>query len=142
MALYIDASALIPLIVVEPDSPWSEAQVASNAQARLVSDFAAAEVAASVSKFVRMRLVSPDAGRRLLASFDEWKAREAIFVETTAADIAESDRLVRRFELKLRTPDALHLVLAHRHGATLVTRDRSMSHAAEALGLSTVPLPA
>ena len=141
MALYIDASALIPLIVAEPDSAWSEAQVASKPPP-FVSDFAAAEVAASISKFVRMGLVTADAGRELLADFDVWLAREAVQLETSAHDVAAAAELVRRFKLKLRAPDALHLALTRRYAATLVTRDKAMARAAEALGLSFMPLPA
>jgi hypothetical protein len=49
--------------------------------------------------------------------------------------------LVRRFELMLRTPDALHIVIAARMAATLVTRDDRMAKASTAIGLPTVRLP-
>ena len=92
MAIYIDASALIPLIVVEPDSGWSQSQVSLATQVRLVSDFAAAEVAATISKFVRMNLVAPDATHALLGRFDMWRGSQAVALETTAVDVADVAR--------------------------------------------------
>ena len=141
MAIYIDASALIPLIVVEPDSGWSQSQVYLPTQVRLVSDFAAAEVAATISKFVRMTLITPDAAHALLGRFDTWRGGQTVALETTAVDIVEATRLVRRFELKLRAPDALHLALAGRHEAKLVSRDQGMARAAHMIGLP-VAVPA
>ena len=141
MAIYIDASALIPLIVVEPDSRWSQLQVSIASQPPFVSDFAAAEVAATISKFVRMSRITPDEADGLLMHFDAWAATETTGVQTTAADILEACQLVRRFDLKLRAPDALHIALALRNGSKLVTRDKGMARAAQALGLSVAPLP-
>ncbi len=141
MALYIDASALIPLIVVEPDSDWSQSQVSLTTQVRLVSDFAAAEVAASISKFVRMGLITADAASALLGRFDLWRSSQTVALETTGLDVAQASQLVRRFELKLRAPDALHLALARRHEARLVTRDQGMARAAHMIGLP-VAVPA
>ena len=141
MAIYVDASALIPLVVVEPDSRWSQFQVSIASQPPFVSDFAAAEVAATISKFVRMSRITPDEAHGLLMRFDAWAATEANGVQTTAVDVLEAGRLVRRFDLKLRAPDALHLALASRHGCELITRDKGMARAAQALGLSVAPLP-
>ena len=90
----------------------------------MVSDFAASEVASAISRLVRTRLVTVPGAELLLARFDQWVTVNATPMTTTSADIAVAVKLVRRFELKLRTPDALHLVLARRSGAGLVTRDR------------------
>ena len=108
----------------------------------MVSDFAASEVASAISRLVKTELVTAPAAELLLARFDRWTVTNATAVTTTSTDIGEAAKLVRRFELKLRTPDALHLVLARRNGAGLVTRDRQMARAAEMLGLSVAPLPA
>jgi uncharacterized protein len=141
LADYFDASALIPLMVEEPDTSWCLARVSQVAQALYVSDFAYAEVGAAVSKFVRMELLEPEAGRSLLVRFDVWLHSGRSVVETTGPDIAEAGRLVRRFELKLRTPDALHLSLARRCAAQLVTRDQGMARAAAMIGLPVLTPP-
>ena len=135
MALYIDASALVSLIGVEPATPWVQALVLTTAQELLVSHFAAAEVACAISKRVRTGQTTSDKAKALLFGFDEWSASHAVHVETTTADIAEAARLVRRFELRLRAPDALHLALTRYHNAEPVTRDQGMIRAAELIGV-------
>ena len=50
-----------------------------------------------------------------------------------------ADALVRRLDLGLRAPDALHIATARRLGATLFTFDLGMASAARMLGLSLLP---
>ena len=52
------------------------------------------------------------------------------------SDIAAADRILRRLDVNLRTPDALHIAIAERIGATLVTFDRQMEAGARALGMA------
>jgi predicted nucleic acid-binding protein len=47
---------------------------------------------------------------------------------------------LRRLNLTLRTDDALHIAIAQRVGAELLTFDRPMANAARALGTSVVDL--
>ena len=56
--------------------------------------------------------------------------------EIHAADVRLADAYVRRFDLGLRTPDALHLAIAHRLDATLLTLDRRLATAARELGVA------
>ena len=49
---------------------------------------------------------------------------------------------VRRFDLALRAPDALHLAVARRLDATLVTLDRRLTAAARELGIAVDELKA
>ena len=53
-------------------------------------------------------------------------------------DLSRAEQLVRRRELKLRAPDALHLAVALRHRLELVTFDDRMAVAAVALGINVV----
>ncbi len=46
---------------------------------------------------------------------------------------------IRRFDLALRTPDALHIAAAGRLSAKLATFDVKMAAAATALGLEIAP---
>lgn len=73
-----------------------------------------------------------------LAGFDAWLAQMPTRMEIAAADIVLATTYLRRFDLALRTPDALHLAIARRLGATLVTFDRAMAAAARALGMAVV----
>lgn len=141
MPVYVDASALTPLIIVEDYTPWALATILDSGESPLVSDFAAAEVSSAISRLVRMRSVAREEGVRLLGGFDDWVRKDALAVINASTDIVEADRLVRRFELQLQTPDALHLVLARRCEAALVTLDRRMASAAATLGIPFVILP-
>ncbi len=53
----------------------------------------------------------------------------------TSADVTRADALMRRLDLPLRTPDALHIAIAERVGATLATFDVKMAAAARVIGL-------
>ena len=67
--------------------------------------------------------------------FDAWLARSARRIEITGADVAACEsRILRRLDLNLRAPDAIHIAVADRIDATLVTFDRQMADNARALG--------
>ena len=68
-----------------------------------------------------------------LSRFDTWLARTADRVEISPADIAVATAFLRRLDLPLRTPDAIHIAIAQRLGATLVTFDRHMAASARAI---------
>ena len=99
-----------------------------------MSDFTAAEFASAVARWVRTRELKETAARSALESFDLWLTRSAQRVEVSPADIAAATTFLRRLDLPLRTPDAIHIAIAQRLGATLVTFDRRMAANAAALG--------
>jgi predicted nucleic acid-binding protein len=55
-------------------------------------------------------------------------------VEIASSDVAQAGDYLRRFDLALSAPDAIHIAAAQRLGARLVTFDRGMARAAQALG--------
>ncbi|MGD9616467.1 MAG: PIN domain-containing protein [Alphaproteobacteria bacterium] len=57
-------------------------------------------------------------------------------MEISPADVAAATIFLRRLDLTLRTPDAFHLAIAQRLGATLVTFDRRMAGSAGTLGVA------
>ncbi len=69
-----------------------------------------------------------------LSAFDVWVARSADWIEVSAADIALATAYIRRLEVPLRTPDAIHIAVAQRMEAILVTFDQRMAASALALG--------
>lgn len=110
--------------------------LAAHRQQLLISDFAAAEVASALSRLVRMGLLdSADATARV-SDFDVWRAGTSSPVDVQASDMRLAYTYVRRFDLMLRAPDALHLALARRLEVTLVTLNRRLADAALALGIS------
>jgi predicted nucleic acid-binding protein len=54
--------------------------------------------------------------------------------EAGTVDIATAITFLRRLDLPLKTPDAIHIAIAQRVGGTLVTFDRQMAASARALG--------
>jgi uncharacterized protein len=138
VSLYLDASAIIPTLTNQSMTQAAQSFLRRSAPPFFVSDLGESEVAAAVSRMVRMGNLAASQGRALLASFDIWLAVEATLVETSNADFRIAIGLVRRFELKLLTPDALHMAISERLSAQLVTFDQRLALAAQAIGLLVV----
>ena len=135
MSLYLDASVLVPTITEEPSSAAVDAIILAKTGELIVSEYAAAEVASALSRLVRMgRLDEPDAKGRL-ADFDDWRASGTDLADFIAHDCRLANSYVRRFDLKLRAPDALHLAICRRLGLQLATLDRRLATAARELGV-------
>jgi hypothetical protein len=137
MSIYLDTSVLIPTVIDEPTSGTVKAYLIAAEQELLVSDFAAAEVASVLSRLARTGVLSPMEAASRLGDFDTWRAATSSSADVHTADARLAYTYVRRFELMLRAPDALHLAMAHRLQATLVTFDRRLSRAAAAFGIMT-----
>jgi uncharacterized protein len=135
--IYLDTSVIVPLFLPEPRSREAENLIVL--QEIVVSDLAAAEFSSAIAMAVRIGRIQEDAARAVLADFDAWAADHALIADTHGEDFATASLLIRRFDLALRTPDALHIALAARLGARLVTFDAKMAAAASALGLACAP---
>lgn len=140
MSVYLDASAILPRLVEEAASDSVRRYLRELAEERLVSDLAAAEVSSVLSRLIRTRTLSQADATMRLADFDAWRAAVCTSIDLQPADGRLADSYVRHFELALRAPDALHLAIARRLGATLVTLDRRLARAAGELGVA-VALP-
>jgi predicted nucleic acid-binding protein len=136
VAFYLDTNILVALLVREPFSERADRFLQVNAETLLVSDLAAAEFASAVARRVRMREFTLEQARIALSGFDGWLARTADRIEISASDIPLATTFLRRLDLTLRTPDAIHLAIVQRVAATLVTFDRQMAMSARALGAS------
>lgn len=135
MSIYLDASLVIPTLVKEDASDTVEAYLKSRPD-RVISDFAAAEVASGLSRLFRTGLLTAAAASARLADFEAWRAATSSPVEVHAADVRLAFAYIRRFDLMLRAPDALHLAITRRIDATLATFDRRLARAAGELGVA------
>ena len=142
MRIYLDDSVLIALLAEEPKSGSVRRFLRAHREDRLISDFAAAEVASAISRLLRMRLLTEEEGSTRLADFDAWRAAATSAADMHAADARLAYVYVRRFDLGLRAPDALHLAITRRLDATLVTLDRRLVIAANQLGVAVADLKA
>ena len=135
MSIYLDTSVLIPILVREAVSDTVRTYLAARND-RLISDFAAVEVASVFSRLVRTRAFSRTEAAARLTDFDAWRAATSSSADIHAADARLANTYVRSFELMLRAPDALQLAIVNRVRATLVTLDRRLERAAQELGIS------
>jgi predicted nucleic acid-binding protein len=138
--VYLDASVLVPAFIDQASSTAVDAFLADCSEELLISEFAAAEVASAVSRLVRLGDLDTPSGTAALTDFDVWRAATCSPLDVIAADVRLAHTYVRRFDLRLRAPDALHLAPCRRLDATLVTLDRRLETAAQALGIA-VHLP-
>jgi len=130
-----DASVLVALLVPEPSSRAVLAALRDPASA-MVSDFAVGEVFSAIAIKVRgKRLGAPEADTVLL-DFERWTRRSTQRIAMQHEDMTQAAGLVRRFDLGLRMPDALHLALAQRLDAPIATLDRRQAEAARTLGVA------
>jgi predicted nucleic acid-binding protein len=83
-----------------------------------------------------MGLLTAAAASARLADFEAWRAATSSPVEVHAADVRLAYAYIRRFDLMLRAPDALHLAITRRIDATLATFDRRLARAAGELGVA------
>src|SRR5260370_20449533 len=131
---YLDASIQVA-VLTEPFSDRADRFVRDHPIGLMISDRAAAEFASAIARRVRMREVTVDDARSDLSAFDSWAARSVQSIEVTAADVALATAFLRRPDLTLRTPDAIHIAIAQRINGTLVTFER-MSENPRALGMA------
>ena len=136
MSVYLDTSVLLPTLIAEPSTEAVYQYLGAIDQELLISDFAAAEVASGLSRLVRMTLLTDADVSARLADFDAWRATMSSPVDIHASDPRLAYVYVRRFDLGLRAPDALHLAITRRLDLVLVTLDRRLATAARELGIA------
>jgi hypothetical protein len=141
LTFYLDTSVLLPTLIVEPTTEAVYEFLGGDNGELLISDFAAAEVASALSRLLGMALLTETDASARLADFDAWRAAMTSPVDIHASDARLAYIYVRRFDLQLRAPDALHVAVARRLDAALVTLDRRMATAAWELGVA-VEMPA
>jgi predicted nucleic acid-binding protein len=135
VSFYLDANILVALLTAEPLSERADDFVRNSAEVLIVSDFAAAEFSSAIARRVRARETTTEDARKDLADFDVWVARSTERTDLNTSDIAVAVAYLRRLDLALLTPDALHIAIARRVDAVLVTFDRAMAAAARTLGV-------
>ena len=132
VSVYLDVNVIVPLFAIDPLNERAEKALRGLHNDLIVSNFSRGGV------FRRDRAPRADArsARRRSAdgvsNFDTWCARHTRLVEIDGSDIAGATGLMRRLDLSLRTPDALHIAMVQRAGCKLLTFDRTMATAAHA----------
>lgn len=137
MAVYFDASVCVSLIVYDANTRTAFSLLTKRADerfAKITSTWAFAETASVVSARIRDGKVTREQAIRRFAVL-----RAATLTAPPQAvltqDVEQAWSMVSGFDQTLRAPDALHLAVARRLGASLTTFDKTMTDAARALGI-------
>lgn len=138
MTVYLDTSVIVPIFVDDSFSAQAQAVVAAHRSNMIIGDFASAEFASALSLRCRMNLLDVAEARAAFADFDLWKTKMQS-ATLDSADTAAAEVILRRLDLPLRTPDAMHIAMARRLGADLATFDLRLAASAHALGVTVVP---
>jgi hypothetical protein len=140
VSLYLDASVIVATVAREAMSDVVAQFLRTIPDPPIVSELAAIETASALSRLFRTGAVSRDVAQAKLGDFDSWRAGFANQLDIEPADFRLANAFVRRFELGLRAPDALHAAACRRGGHTLVTLDQRLARAAETLGVKVLCL--
>lgn len=138
MIAYLDASVIVPSLIAEPASPGVKRWLAAAGSNLAMSDLAYGELISALHRAVRNGRAQLSDVTARLETFDRWRDGTCSAVIFTAADMRNAADHVRRFDLALRMPDALHLIVCARLGLALATFDRRLFRAAVALGVAAV----
>lgn len=132
--IYLDASALVKLVVPEPESDALN-DALRDCDEVVVSDLAISETASAIGRRRRDGGLTDSEGRRL------YREVQKLVAHATRAELAppvhrRAERLLLTAAGPLRTLDALHLALALEAGAaTVVTYDPRLRDTAASQGL-------
>src|SRR5262249_39533216 len=99
LTCYLDFGVMLPIVFKEPASALVDVFMSTVQQEPWVSDFAAAEVASALSRFVRTGRLQVADGAVCLSDFDVWRAAMTRPVDTHAADVRLAGAFVRKFDL-------------------------------------------
>ncbi len=137
MSIYLDASVLVAFWIGGDSLNARASELLRGASGIVVlSDFAAAEFSSAVARRVRSGEIGTDQAWAGFADFDAWRSRATQRLEIVSSDVSVADAYLRRLDLNLRAPDAIHIAMADRIGATLATFDRRLGDCARNLGVA------
>ncbi len=139
--MYLDSSAIIALFVQDAHSGAMQRWVTEYNDALYISRLVVAEFSSAVSRRWRMKEISDSEAQNYILVFDQWHEMSTKLIPIVDDDLKQATAFVRQLELRLRTPDALHLALCIRHHLDITTFDRGLATAARTLGIK-VEMPA
>lgn len=136
MSVCLDASVVVPLFVKDALADQARRAILRTKAVLILSDLASAEFISAIGRRLRAGELTLAEAREAIALLDTWAATIAEVVETTAQDFAACTGYLRRLDLPLRTPDGLHIAIASRLGASLLSFDKQLIASAKKLGVA------
>lgn len=129
MKAYFDTSAFAMLSFADKGYDTLDRWIGARATETCFSTFGWGEFVSSVGRRVRDRNLDGQVGQRLLIEAKVY-LRTWSFPAATSDDIDEASKMLADFSLTLRLPDAIHIAVAQRIEAVLITLDRYQLRAA------------
>ena len=134
--IYLDTSVVVPLFLADAHSPrvaiWMSGLTGVTGS---VSAWTIAEFSSAVAGQERTGQITLADRQAAETAFDGWVTTVQA-APVLAADFLAARQLIRTDRVRLRTPDALHIAVALRLGASVATLDQAMERAATDLGLT------
>lgn len=141
MTYYIDTSALVATLVVEPHTAsviaWFNTQQPGSV---FISDWTHTEIASALSVKVRTAQIKLQVRAAAIAAWQRLHTASLPTLAVVPEHFETAARFAERHDLGVRAGDALHLAIAADGNHTLVTLDRTMADAALQLGIPVEPL--
>jgi predicted nucleic acid-binding protein len=134
--IFLDASLVIAYYLEESYSERVQ-ELYQAGEDLFLSELVEVEVFSVLSRLVRVGSMGIEAARQTGAQFDEHLAAGLYSLVHLQPDHYRWARdVIARFDLPLKSPDALHLAAAHVGGYRLITADRQLARNAEALNVA------
>ena len=138
---YLDTSIIVTALTREQNTgrirTWLGEQ---SAGALAISLWVITEFSAALSIKLRMRQMTTEDRSLALAAFSRLARKSFRILAIDQEEFRAAAIFSDAYELGLRAGDALHVVIASKIGAELVTSDRDMARASSALGVPTLLL--
>jgi predicted nucleic acid-binding protein len=136
--IYFDTSVLAAYYTPEERSAEAAAIVAQ-ATYPIVSSLAVAELNVVIVRKEKLGFLPQKGAEAVFSLFDEHRRVAFLTIALEARHMEATRALATRLSARLRTLDALHLVIASEVEATVATFDGRLHEAARAIGLPVLP---
>lgn len=132
--LYLDTAVVLTLFVREPMSESVGKWIAARRQPLAFSDWGLTECASALGIKLRRGELDADFAARAFQAIASFANESCELIACAGHHQREAQGLLARFDLSLRSGDALHLAISQHVQATLVTCDKQFMAAAKAIG--------
>ncbi|HTX50232.1 MAG TPA: type II toxin-antitoxin system VapC family toxin [Caulobacteraceae bacterium] len=136
LAAYIDTSVLASIIVEDAHTERVRLWLPTAAGRLTLSDWTVTEFTSAVGAVQRAGRMTADERQAAERAVDAWVARSGAALPVLSEDIRQARSLMTATAQALKAPDALHLAIVRRTGATLASLDTGMRRAAADLGVA------
>ena len=135
---YLDTAIFLSIHYAETTSKTISVWLKRNSEPLAASTWTLTECASASGIRVRRGDISATLATTLLDSIQQLIHESCLLLPVQQEDYVEATRWLTNFKLGLRAGDALHLAVAQRHAATLVSYDSVLLRAARTLRIPTI----